>query len=99
MVFFCLSGTKLTKIIPFLLAELKGKDVIDSDLEEHHKSVLIIIMKYCLDIRILQRLLAVDFIFFTMYLIKKVFLLNGKHLVKQLFILVSVLLKAPICHC
>lgn len=38
--------------------------MIDRDLEEHHKTVLITTMKYSLDIRILQRLLTVDFFFF-----------------------------------
>lgn len=37
-------------------------------------------MKYSLDIWISQRLLAVDLNFFTMYLVKNVFLLNVKYL-------------------
>lgn len=45
--------------------------MIDRDLEEHHKSVLITILKYSLDTRILQRLLAVDFIFFYYVLDKE----------------------------
>lgn len=51
--------------------------MIDRDLEEHHKSVLITILKYSLDVRILQRLLTVDLNFFYHVLDKE--MLNGKH--------------------